>query len=160
MNGLGGKIEDGETPLQCVLREVEEETGIRLPSARFGGIITWPAETDWHGDEGPVAFFPGNRRGVWVYVADLPKTVEDPWAICEASRAEGDLLWMPDSVLFDPRNDKVVDNIRHYLPEMLKNLERHRTPDEFYIHRNAAGTIDAITQGQLSQDLRERGEAA
>ncbi|MBQ8994041.1 MAG: NUDIX domain-containing protein, partial [Turicibacter sp.] len=29
-NGLGGKLEKEETPLQCVLREVYEESGLRL----------------------------------------------------------------------------------------------------------------------------------
>lgn len=28
LNGVGGKFEEGETALQCMLREVEEETGV------------------------------------------------------------------------------------------------------------------------------------
>lgn len=30
-NGPGGKIEDGETPKQCALREVKEEIGVHVP---------------------------------------------------------------------------------------------------------------------------------
>ena len=30
LNGPGGKVEPGETPLECVVRETEEEVGVRL----------------------------------------------------------------------------------------------------------------------------------
>ena len=29
-NGLGGKLEPGEMPEECVLREVEEESGLQI----------------------------------------------------------------------------------------------------------------------------------
>ncbi len=29
-NGLGGKLKDGETPEECVLREVKEESGLSI----------------------------------------------------------------------------------------------------------------------------------
>ncbi len=34
-NGAGGKINEGETLLQSVVRELEEETGIKLPEEAF-----------------------------------------------------------------------------------------------------------------------------
>ncbi len=39
--GLGGKFEDGESPEDCVRREVREETGLTLTAWRFRGIITF-----------------------------------------------------------------------------------------------------------------------
>lgn len=47
--GVGGKFEEGESPEECLLREVREETGLTLTRWRFRGIITfvcppWPVE--------------------------------------------------------------------------------------------------------------------
>ncbi len=39
--GVGGKFEDKESPEDCLLREVKEETGLTLTSYRFRGIITF-----------------------------------------------------------------------------------------------------------------------
>jgi 8-oxo-dGTP diphosphatase len=37
--GIGGKFEKGETPFQCALREIEEETGIIPLNLRYRGIV-------------------------------------------------------------------------------------------------------------------------
>ena len=42
--GVGGRFEDGETPEECLLREVKEETGLTLHSFRLRGILTFIAE--------------------------------------------------------------------------------------------------------------------
>lgn len=47
--GVGGHFEEGESPEECVLREVKEETGLTLTSYRFRGIITFSSE-GWEGE--------------------------------------------------------------------------------------------------------------
>lgn len=39
--GVGGHFEADESPEECLLREVKEETGLTLKSWRFRGIITF-----------------------------------------------------------------------------------------------------------------------
>ncbi len=39
--GVGGHFEDRESPEDCLLREVKEETGLTLTSYRFRGIVTF-----------------------------------------------------------------------------------------------------------------------
>ena len=42
--GIGGKLEEGESPFDCVRREVIEETGLTLPSPHYRGIITFVSD--------------------------------------------------------------------------------------------------------------------
>ena len=63
--GVGGKFEPGESPEDCLRREVREETGLELRHWRFRGLVTfvsdiWPCEymhlftaDDWAGEERP-----------------------------------------------------------------------------------------------------------
>lgn len=44
--GVGGHFEEGESPEDCVLREVREETGLTLTSFRLRGIVTFVSEAD------------------------------------------------------------------------------------------------------------------
>ena len=39
--GVGGHFEDGESPEECVLREVKEETGYTLTSFKYRGLVTF-----------------------------------------------------------------------------------------------------------------------
>lgn len=39
--GVGGHFEDGESPEECLLREVKEETGLTLTSYSFRGLVTF-----------------------------------------------------------------------------------------------------------------------
>src|SRR3954447_18904102 len=41
-NGLGGKVEGGESPEECALREVWEESGLRMINPVLRGVITFP----------------------------------------------------------------------------------------------------------------------
>ena len=43
--GIGGKFEPGESPEDCALREVREETGLSMRSFSYRGIVTFVSDT-------------------------------------------------------------------------------------------------------------------
>ena len=44
--GIGGKFEEGESPEDCLLREVREETGLRLLRWSYRAIVTFVSD-EW-----------------------------------------------------------------------------------------------------------------
>ncbi|MFX3962385.1 NUDIX hydrolase, partial [Streptococcus suis] len=49
--GVGGKLEPGETPQACAIREIFEETGLTVTKHSLKGVITFPdftPNTDWY----------------------------------------------------------------------------------------------------------------
>jgi len=50
-NGLGGKFEPGESPEECAIREIKEESGLKVKSVNMKGFITFPlfdGLDDWY----------------------------------------------------------------------------------------------------------------
>lgn len=115
LNGVGGKLEPGETPLDCILREVAEETGVHLAAARFGGIVTW----DGHSYEG--------KAGMYAYTANLPPDA-DPAAIA-GDTEEGALSWHPITKVLNGLPE-LVSNIPRFLAPMLAGAP----PAEYHLH--------------------------
>jgi 8-oxo-dGTP diphosphatase len=116
-NGLGGKIEAGETPLVSVQREVQEEAGIDLrkaPFLRFAGITTWELSSQ-HA-----------MKGMYVFIAHLSQRQAEQ--IDTLDTPEGVIAWKPLAWVCDPSNREVVDNIPRFLPLMLEEL----TPYEYF----------------------------
>ncbi len=75
-NGLGGKLEIGESPEECVIREIKEESGLSISDPRLHGFITFPlfdGVDDWY---------------VFVFTAE-----NYSGEIIES--AEGNLEWIP-----------------------------------------------------------------
>jgi 8-oxo-dGTP diphosphatase len=79
-NGLGGKLDAGESPEECVIREIREESGLAILEPRLRGVLTFPA------------FKPGEDWLVFLYTATK---FQGEVGVC----AEGDLEWVADGRL-------------------------------------------------------------
>ena len=82
-NGLGGKLEAGESPEQCVIREVREEAGLEIENPRYHGLLVF---ADFKADDWYVFVFTATQ-----FTGSLIES------------AEGHLEWIPgDEILTLP----------------------------------------------------------
>lgn len=97
--GIGGHFEENESPEECLLREVREETGLQLISYRFRGIITFISDR-W--DTEYMHLFTADKfDGSIVMCDDTGSMVEcgDTGNIAECD--EGELCWVEKSKVYD-----------------------------------------------------------
>lgn len=93
-NGLGGKFEQGESPEECAVREIEEECGLKVKSIKMKGFITFPlfdGKEDWY-----VFLFTANE-----FSGEL---IDSP---------EGNLAWIPNDKLTELN---LWDGDKHFIP--------------------------------------------
>ncbi len=95
--GVGGHFEEGESPEDCLLREVKEETGLTLTGYEFRGVITFVS--DKFGTE-----------YMYLYTAD---SFEGKMHECD----EGELRWIRKS---DVMKLDLWEGDREFLPKLIK----------------------------------------
>lgn len=103
-NGVGGKIEPGETPVQAMQRECCEESGLETG---------WNSMSEWES----VARIDTPNGQIWVFAA-----IGDP--IDGITRTDEEIVVKNVAVL--PEN--IVPNVRWLIPLALQTLRRERAP--------------------------------
>jgi len=108
-NGVGGKVEPGETAVQAVIREITEETGLDVQVVEDKGICTWDVTES-------------RKGGMHLFLADL-----DEGAFLETPVAteEGILDWKGLGWILDEQNLAIPANIQYFLPDMLQDEGRY-----------------------------------
>jgi 8-oxo-dGTP diphosphatase len=106
-NGVGGKIEIGETPRESVVREAFEETGLKIVNVIFTGNVRWKSIN--------------GEAGMHVFLAEMPseQTLDTPVRV-----EEGILDWKEIDWILDEDNKGVVSNIKWFLPRMMRGEHR------------------------------------
>jgi len=102
-NGIGGKLEAGETPRESMLREMQEETGLIPERLYFKGLVTWVVDAEKVG-------------GMYVYAAELSEETSYPTPI---GTEEGILDWKELAWILHPENRGVAYNIPKSIEKIL-----------------------------------------
>ena len=105
--GVGGKLEEGESPEECVLREVKEETGLDIENPILCGVKQYQGIDD---ERCVVMFYKTNK-----FSGELQ------------SSHEGKVFWIPREKLGEYQ-------LAEDMEEMVKVFETD-TLSEFYYHK-------------------------
>lgn len=97
--GVGGKLEPGETPEMCLLREVREETGLELTAYEARGIIYF-------------------RSDVWEDEVMYLYTATGFQGTLTRDCSEGELRWIPFEEIMDL---SLWEGDRIFLKALLEN---------------------------------------
>ena len=98
-NGLGGKFEPGESPEECAVREIEEESGLLVKNNKMKGFITFPmfdGKEDWY---------------VFIFTAD-----DFEGKLIDSN--EGNLDWIPNEKLTEIN---LWEGDKHFIPWLFQD---------------------------------------
>lgn len=122
-NGVGGKLEIGESPLACIIRETSEETGLDIDTYVSTGTLHWDVKN--YGkvpilypvleSEKPVY---EEVDGLYLFVGRVTKAQRQHYTT-PVALVEGILDWKPLHWIIDDNNVGVVDNIRLFMKDIL-----------------------------------------
>lgn len=122
LNGVGGKLEPGETPMECARREILEETGIAdAPRLQWVGTLQLPLDCDIH-CESHDPMKPGCT--LYFYAGEIPDGItvreltdrKEPLFLCDVS-----------AVLDQPWNSTQIaggGDVQYFIGEGRAALER------------------------------------
>ena len=117
-NGAGGKLEPGEDPADGVIREVLEETGLRIREPRRHGVLDH--------------YFGDRVIPAWsVHIFSAAEFEGDP-----VGGEEGELRWFPVEEI--PYGEMWEDDL-HWLPLLLEGKNFDGT---FYVNEDASRLLD------------------
>lgn len=105
-NGVGGKMIETETPMACILREIEEETGLHFTEKEvmYKGTLSWTTDNT-------------NSSGLYLFTATFPAHISyhTPKKV-----AEGILDWKHISWILSKENRGINTLTKHFLPTVLQ----------------------------------------
>lgn len=122
--GVGGHMEKSESPGECLLREVKEETGLSLTSYKMRGVITFVYGEDL-------------VEHMFLYTADA---FTGELTQC----SEGELSWVDKDKILDLN---LWEGDRLFIPKIINN-------EEFFTLKLVYGKLENGGEGLISYDWR------
>lgn len=122
-NGLGGKLDPGESPEECVIREVREESGLKISKPILKGLLTFPGfanDEDWYA----FVFLAREFEGQLIDSSEGDLAWIDDQDLLELDLWEGDLIFLPwlenpgfFSGKFIYQDGRLVDHSVNFYPD-------------------------------------------
>lgn len=109
-NGVGGKLDEGETPMDCIIRETFEETGLKITTYEDRGVLRWFRDGE-------------DLGGVHLFVGKVSMEEKDGYSTPRVFCHEGILDWKELSWILHEDNSGTVDNIKVVLGEIIKGTK-------------------------------------
>lgn len=91
--GIGGKFEEGESPFDCIKREVKEETGFILNKVEYRGLVTFVSRTS----DGAEPYY----ELMHLFWSDDFSKADSPASLELPECDEGELEWVPKEKMND-----------------------------------------------------------
>lgn len=120
-NALGGHLEENETPLECAIREIYEESNIKVDNVELISISTWNYDDD----------------EIYVYVSDLPETFDIgkyPIKIDEGIIEFKSIDW-----IINEKNFGVIADLRVFLNDI-----KHNQKNNYHLVYNDSKLMEVI----------------
>lgn len=102
-NGVGGKIENGETPAEAAIRETYEETGIKVQIGDSNMRVAWLVKNDL-----------SSLGGMYIFLKEMDYKISTP-----TRSPEGVLDYKKIDWILDKANSGIARNIPQFLPSLL-----------------------------------------
>lgn len=133
-NGVGGKVYRDETPFECVIREVMEETDINISTYEIidKGVISWEVDDSHIG-------------GLYVYLVDIEDGYDYP---TPKKIDEGIIDWKKITWLLEDKNLGVGAMIPYFLPNILNEKGKY---DHFCVIKDAKLTSYEMKELKLNK---------
>lgn len=109
-NGVGGKLDVNESPLDCIIRETQEETGLLLPQYIPRGVLTWIKDGE-------------DKGGAYLFTASVTAQVFEEYVTPKVYCHEGILDWKKMDWVLHEENTGIVDNVKIMLKHIFTSVE-------------------------------------
>ena len=107
-NAVGGHIEKDETPEQCAVREIYEESGIKVSSAKVISVFTWNYDDEIG----------------YATLSELQDDIDSSFSF-PLSTAEGIVAFKDIDWVLNEKNYGVIEDLRVFLSD-IKNGVRQK----------------------------------
>lgn len=117
-NGIGGKIEEGESPVQAMAREFREETGVDIPTSR------WRLAGKMTNGSSPVIYPEAKHPDSDEWIVHVFTTVRPEVMNVETKESETVRLWYLDAFTHPVNRSRVINNVPSLI-ELCKQVPEH-----------------------------------